>query len=91
MLIVGYFLLNFLMMVFDVVAKAMMVKSKIMFDQVLDSGVKSFSSWSKSSNSSNIKKSGSDHTTWELESIRRRLRKIDGSYKHVWIIPWSIF
>lgn len=63
MLIVRYFL-SFFMVIFDVIAKVGMVESKVGFDLVFESRVESSPNFFKTKNSSDIEKSGSEHSTW---------------------------
>lgn len=56
--------LSFVMVVFDVMAEARMVKSKLGFGLVFKDEVESFHSWLKTGNNINIEKSGSNHSTW---------------------------
>lgn len=55
---------SFVMLVFDIISKAGMIESKVRFDFVFESGVESFTGWSKNSDSRNVEYSGSDHSTW---------------------------
>lgn len=90
MIIVRDFL-SFFVMVFNVVVKASTVESKIRFVMIRVRMVKGLPSWSKTDNSSKIKNSRSDHTTWYLENISLRLLKTYDNYKDVRVIPRSKF
>lgn len=86
MLIVKGFL-SLVMGVFNVGFETSTVEGETRFDLILDTGVESFSCWSKTSNGKNVEKCGGYHPTRKLKCIVRTITKTKGNYEHVRIVP----